>query len=322
MYTRWREPSFIHDDELAAHAPSFAPEGLPFLIKQMTVEVAGEHAVELAVDVVHDRLVAGASRRRLGGMSRAALSGLATAIVAIALAVGSGPGEAAGIGCVAKGDTIPSIARSKVIASRGATVVYRVRGHGADTWWACRAGARSRALIGRDDSFQQRNNEYGPTTTLSHLEIADGWVIAVGETGADQFAGCTKYQQGPCQGPSDTLLAVDAGGGPGPGALTQFTAAHTDTNGGGGSVTWKRIVLSRAGVVAWLLLRQWSTPSGPVPLLLLYGCVMAKGATGPACTPQQLATGAVGAIDPASLHLAGTTLSWTAGGQSQSATLS
>jgi hypothetical protein len=42
------------------------------------------------------------------------------------------------------------------------------------------------------------------------------------------------------------------------------------------------------------------------------------------CTPQQLATRPVGsiAIDPASLHLAGTTLSWTAGGQSQSATLS
>jgi hypothetical protein len=294
---------------------------LPFLIKQTTVEVAGDHAVELAVYVVDDRLVAGASRRRLGDMSRAALAGLATATAALALAVGSRPGEAAGIGCTVKGDTIAGIARSKVIASRGATVVYRVRGHGADTWWACRAGARSRALIGRDDSFQQRNNEYGPTTTLSHLQIAGGWVIAVGETGADQFNGCTKYQQGPCQGPTDTLLAVDAGGGPGPGALTQFTAAFADANGGG-SVTWKRIVLSRAGAVAWLLLRQSSTPNSPAPLLMLYGCVMAKGATGPACTTQQLATGAVSAIDPASLHLAATTLSWTAGGQSQSATLS
>ena len=228
--------------------------------------------------------VAGASRRRLGGMSRAALAGLATATAtaALALAVGSGPGEAAGIGCAVKGDTIAGIARSKVIASRGATVVYRVRGHGADTWWACRAGARSRALIGRDDTFQQRNNEYGPTTTLSHLEIAGGWVIAVGETGADQFEGCTKYQQGPCQGPSDTLLAVDAGGAPGPSTLTQFTAATTDATGVGSSLTWKRIVLSRAGAVAWLLLRQWATPSGPAPLLMLYGCVMVEGATGPA----------------------------------------
>ena len=104
-------------------------------------------------------------------------------------------------------------------------------------------------------------------------------MIAVGETGADQFNGCTKYQQGPCQGPTDTLLAVDAGGGPGPGALTQFTAAFADANGGG-SVTWKRIVLSRAGAVAWLLLRQSSTPNSPAPLLMLYGCVMAKGATG------------------------------------------
>jgi len=323
LYTRWQEPSFIHDDDLAAHAPSFALEGLSFLIKQ-TVEVAREHAVELAVYVVHDRRVVGASRRRLGGMSRAALAGLATATAALALAVGPGPGEAAGVGCAVKGDTIAGIARSKVIASRGATVVYRVRGHGADTWWACRAGARSRALIGRDDTFQQRNNEYGPTTTLSHLEIAGGWVIAVGETGADQFEGCTKYQQGPCQGPSDTLLAVDAGGAPGPSTLTQFTAATTDATGVGSSLTWKRIVLSRAGAVAWLLLRQWATPSGPAPLLMLYGCVMVEGATGPACTPQQLATRPVGsiAIDPASLHLAGTTLSWTAGGQSQSATLS
>ncbi len=82
-------------------------------------------------------------------------------------------------------------------------------------------------------------------------------------------------------------------------------------------------MLSRAGAVAWLLRRQSSTPSSPAPLLLLYGCVMAKGATGPACAPQQLATAAgASAIDPASLHLAGTTLSWTAGGQSQSATLS
>jgi hypothetical protein len=66
-------------------------------------------------------------------MSRAALAGLATATAtaALALAVGSGPGEAAGIGCAVKGDTIAGIARSKVIASRGATVVYRVRGHGA-----------------------------------------------------------------------------------------------------------------------------------------------------------------------------------------------
>jgi hypothetical protein len=282
-----------------------------------------DSAVELAVYAVHDGRVAGASRRRLGGMSRAALAGLATATAALAVAVGSGPSEAAGVGCAVKGNTIAGIARSKVIASRGVTVVYRLRGHGADTWWACRAGARSRALIGRDDSFQQRNNEYGATTTLSHLEIARGWVIAVRETGADQFAGCTKYQQGPCQGLSDTLLAVDAGGGPGPGALTQFTAANTDASGAGSSLIWKRIVLSRAGAVAWLLLRQWSTPSSPAPLLMLYGCVMAKGATGPACTPQQLATAAgASAIDPASLHLAGTTLSWTAGGQSQSATLS
>lgn len=249
-------------------------------------------------------------------MSRAALAGLATA--ALALAVGSGPGEAAGVGCAVKGDAIAGIARSKVIASRGATVVYRVRGHGTDTWWACRAGARSRVLIGRDDSFQQRNNEYGATTTLSHLEIAGAWVIAVWETGADQFDGCTKYQQGPCQGPSDTLLAVDARGGPGPAALTQFTAANTEANGSGSSLTWKRILLSRAGAVAWLLLRQGF---GPASLLTLYGCVMAKGATGPACTPQQFAAGG-SAIDPASLHLAGTTLSWTAGGQSQSATLS
>jgi hypothetical protein len=288
----------------------------------MTVEVGGEHAVEVAVYVVHDRRVAGASRRRLGGVSRAALAGLATASAALALAGGSGPGEAAGIGCAVKGNTIAGIARSKVIASRGATVVYRVRGHAADTWWACRAGARSRALIGRDDSFQLRNNEYGPTTTLSHLQIAGGWVIAVGETGADQFAGCTKYQQGPCQGPSDTLLAVDAGGGPGPGALTQFTAANTDANGLGSSLTWKRIVLSRAGAVAWLLLRQWSTPSSPAPLLMLYGCVIATGATGPACAPQQLATGAVGSAAITSLHLEGTTLTWTEFGQSQSATLS
>src|ERR1019366_6202706 len=78
LYTRWQEPSFIHDDDLAAHAPSFALEGLSFLIKQ-TVEVAREHAVELAVYVVLDRRVVGASRRRLGGMSRAALAWLATA---------------------------------------------------------------------------------------------------------------------------------------------------------------------------------------------------------------------------------------------------
>jgi len=50
-------------------------------------------------------------------------------------------------------------------------------------------------------------------------------------------------------------------------------------------------------------------------MLSLYGCVLSAG---PSCAPRQLATGP---IDPASVSLAGTTVTWAAGGASQSTTL-
>jgi hypothetical protein len=238
---------------------------------------------------------------------------------ALALATLAASGAAArSAGCVVQGRAIAGIPHSRVLATRGATVVYRVRGKGPDAWWACRRGGTGHSFIGSDDSFRGRNTEYGPNRTISDLRLAGDWVIAMQEIGHVQYVACTKYMQYPCTGPTESLVAVKVGSA-GPGTLTQFTTDTTDSSGDGTDIAWKSVLLSSAGGAAWLLRSQAFTPSSSAPAILtLYGCVIVKGPNGSGCTPVQLASGA---IDPASLNLAGTTLTWTGGGQSQSASL-
>jgi len=101
------------------------------------------------------------------------------------------------------------------------------------------------------------------------------------------------------------------------GTLTIFTTDTTDDSGSGIDISRRRLLLSPAAGVAWLLRSVPFTPSASgTPVFTRYGCVLSTRAV---CAPRQLATGA---IDAASLQLAGTTLSWSASGQSQSASLS
>jgi len=246
----------------------------------------------------------------------------ASVLVPAAAVAASARTAAATAHCTIRDDAISGVARSRVLARQGATVVYRVRGRSEDVWFGCRRGSATRTVIGPDDSFQMGGAEYGASTTLGFLRLAGRWVVAVHETGAPAFASCGKYNpMGPCPGVGEGLRAVDVGASrPGPTTVTHFTTNGYDGTGAGVELSFRRILLSPAGALVWLLR---NAPFGPgpsvAPTLTIYGCALADGADGPTCTPAQLGTGD---IDPTSLALAGTTLTWTAGGQPQSASLS
>jgi len=253
-------------------------------------------------------------------MARAALCALAAATVALAVALAAGPGDAAAGGCVVKGGAIAGVARSRVLGADAVAVAYRVRGRKTDADWACRRGSARPVLIGRDDSRQQGGSEYGPAETLSAPHLAGGWVAAIQTTGIAAYTGCSKYMVSPCASPVDTLLAIDVASGA-RGSPARVLTYTTDAAGATTVNLLSRIVLSSAGAVAWLERSAILTESGPgAPVFTLYGCLARDGGDGTiACAPRQLAQGAV---DPASLALAGTTLSFSVGGQPQTASLS
>ena len=224
---------------------------------------------------------------------------------------GATPASAAAPSCVARGP------HTAVIASNGGTVVYRVRSSTADALWVCRTGTGRRTRIGVDDSFQNGASEYGASSILTHLRLAGSWVSVVHEAGADAYAACTKYVVYPCSGVTSTLVVVDARSGR-RGALATIETQTTDDTGGGTQVQWLRTVLSPAGGVAWLLRRTTYSAGGAatVGVPTLYGCLI-RG-TGVGCAPLTLAQENV---DPASLRVSGTMLSWTTDGQPRSASL-
>ena len=238
--------------------------------------------------------------------------------------IGAAPASAAA-SCVARGP------HTAVIASNSGTLVYRVRTTTADTWWACRTGGGRRTRIGVDDRFQNGASEYGPSSVLTHLRLAGGWASVVHEAGADAYTACTKYVVYPCSGVTSTLVVIDARSGR-RGALAKVDTQTTDDTGGGTQVDWLRTVLSPAGGVAWLLRRTTYSASGAATagVPTLYGCLIrgtgtpkppqtgGRRGTGVGCAPLTLAQEDV---DPASLRVSGTTLSWTTGGQPRSASL-
>lgn len=242
-------------------------------------------------------------------------------IVGVLSFAGWSTSAAAAVRCVVRGHAIPGVAHSRVVSVSGEVVVYRTRGPHADTFWACsRRGNRS-VLVGRDDTYQTAEEEYGPTTTLSGLQVAGHWLIVTHETGDAEFAGCTKYALSFCPGPVDTLVVVDVARGL-RGQLASIVTDQTNPNGTVSVVMWSRTLLSAEGAVAWLqrgapeTTASSSSPDGPTSSL--YGCVVriTKGTVG--CTGRLLAQGDIVA---ASLRLAAMTLSWTAAGQPQSALL-
>jgi hypothetical protein len=241
---------------------------------------------------------------------------LAAATVTAAPAAGTG----SAMGCRVEGTAIAAVAHSHVLAARGQTVVYRVRGTADDVWWACRRGSAPRAQIGSTDSYQQGGSEYGPTHTLGRLTIAGAWVLAVSTTGLTGYASCTKYAGYPCPGPNKTLVVVDVHGShPGPTRITRFSTGTTSDQGYGPYTNLSRVLLSSAGGLAWLVTTDAGTPSEPPPSLTLSGCALTDAASGPVCTPAQIDSSP--AIDPTSLQLHGTTLTWLDGAVTNSTTL-
>lgn len=253
--------------------------------------------------------------RRVRRVTFAAVAG-ATAV--LALAVTAMPGGAAATPCSVAGHAVAGVPHSRVLATSGSLVVYRVRGPRAERWWACRL--RERVLIGYDDSFQSRDSEYGPSTTLGRLHFGiGGWLFLVAETGQDSYETSTKYVQYPCTGPTETLLAVFVGAPPArPVALTRFETDTTDAAGDGTDLRLARILSAAGGAVAWLERSQaFTASSSSPPVYALYGCVAAATGT-PTCAPHEYAHGD---IEPASVMLDTTTLSWRQDGRLGAAVL-
>jgi hypothetical protein len=242
---------------------------------------------------------------------------LATATATAALATSSGRAT----GCQVRGVAIAGVAHSRVLAARHGTVVYRVRGAHDDVWWACRRGSATRARIGGTDSYQGNGSEYGPTHTLGRLTLAGGWVLAVKTTGLADYESCTKYAAYPCPGPSKSLVVVDVRGSrPGPATITHFSTGTATGQNFEPGTNLTRVLLSSAGGLAWLESSDTGAPAKPPPVLKLYGCALTDAASAPTCTAAQL--DASPAISASSLELRGTTVTWSLGDQTKSATLS
>ena len=244
---------------------------------------------------------------------------IAAGLCALGAATPCTPAEAASR-CAVRGHVVPGVRHSRVTQTRGSLVVYRTRSAHSDTFWACRRGRTRRVLVGHDDSFQTRGDEYGATTTLSGFQLAGDWLLVVGETGADQTLQCSKYAQFPCPSPVDTLIAVNVAVGR-HGQLASLMTGSTDASHNSTQTEWKRTLLSTAGGVAWLQTSTTYTAGssqGTAGPSSLYGCVAQRRGGGIGCAPRLVSQGN---IDPSSLGLTGTTLSWTVGGQMQSTSL-
>jgi len=159
---------------------------------------------------------------------------LAGCVVAGALSfAGWSTPAAAAVRCVVRGHAIPGVAHSRVVSISGEVVVYRTRGPRADGFWACSRRGNRFVLVGRDDTYQSAEEEYGPTTTLSQFHVAGNWLVVTHETGADEFAGCTKYAISACPGPVDSLVVVNVARG----LRGQLATIITDQTNASGKVS-------------------------------------------------------------------------------------
>jgi hypothetical protein len=240
-----------------------------------------------------------------------AIALLALAPVTRTAAFGSPSGRS--VRCTVRAHSIPGITGSRVLSTHGEVIIYRTRGRVFDTLWACTRGQGRGAAIGRDESYQAREDEYGPEMTLGPVRVAGNWVMATQEQGSAQEAACLKYM-GPCPGHSDTLVIGDA--------TTGLTArpAHIVTaqlDGEGNvqqTLSFTRALLSPAGAAAWLE----ESRSGTATSTRLFACLASTVGRRMTCAARELAEGQ---IDSRSLQLAQTTVSWTQAGQPHSASI-
>jgi hypothetical protein len=224
-----------------------------------------------------------------------AVRALACLLPAALALTGSGATADAAVRCGVHGHAIPGISGSRVVSARGDVIVYRVRRPALDTYWACSRRHGRRVLMGRDDSYSMRYELYGPTEAFGEIRIAGDWVTAIHEE--DNSPECGKYGETGCEGRSTTLVIVNV-------ALA-LSAEEKVYFPGSDTASW---LLSPEGGVAWLEDTEAE----------LHGCVavVVKGRL--ACPELTLWTGH---IDPKSIHLSGTTLTWTATDGVHSATV-
>jgi len=224
--------------------------------------------------------------------------------------------------CAVRGHVIAGVAHSSVISVSGAVVVYRVRREQEqlrlDTLWVCDRKDKRAVRIGHDEWVPIENLGEGHVAnkTLEHLQIAGPWVLAT-QTEDEDEAGCFKYEVSNCNGPSNSLVLANAAKG-----LAVRLASirdYVEELGKGGYVktptkAWTRTLLSPQGAVAWLE----ESGSGSVEVTSLYGCLARAVHGNIGCA---MRTYAEGAIEPDSVGLSQTTLTWMVGGSAQAAVL-
>jgi hypothetical protein len=218
-------------------------------------------------------------------------------LLAAALGLGAFalPAEAAG-SCSVRDHEIRGVAHSRVLITRGPVVVYRVRHRAFDTYWGCTRGGRAAILMGRDDRYAMRNELYGPTTAFGEIRVAGEWITAIHEQ--DNDPECGKYGEEGCEGRSTTLVVVN---------VALRLVAH------------ENVYFPVSETAAWLV-----SPQGGIAWLEeslqdeLDGCA-AQALGGRLVCPERMLGS--GRIPSSSLHLSGTTLTWTASDGPHSATL-
>jgi hypothetical protein len=238
-----------------------------------------------------------------------------------ALAGWCAPAEAS-VQCAVRGHVIAGVAHSRVVAVSGDVVVYRVRQEREeirlDTVWVCDRMDNRAVRIGNDEWVPIENLGEGhlANKTLEHLQIAGSWVLAT-QTGDQDEGGCFKYQISNCNGPSNTLVLANAALGLA-GSLASIRDYVDELSAGGYVKTptkaWTRTLLSPRGAVAWLE----ESRSGSMKSTSLYGCLAraTRGKVGCAIRAH-----AEGDIEPDSVRLSQTTLTWMVGGSTQAAVL-
>lgn len=140
--------------------------------------------------------------------------------------------------------------------------------------------------MGRDDSYRMRYELYGPTKAFGEIRSAGEWITAIHEE--DNSPECGKYGETECEGRSTTLVIVN---------VALVVSVH------------ERIYFPGAETARWLL-----SPQGGVAWLSstedeLEGCAAQVTEGRLVCPERSLWSGHV---DPQSIRLAATTLTWSA----------
>jgi len=246
--------------------------------------------------------------------------GLISAVL-FALAGWSASAQAS-VPCMVRGHAIAGVPHSRVISVKGAVVVYRVRREPellrVDTIWACDRKDNRGVRIGTDEWLPIENLGEGhiPNKTLEHVQIAGPWVLAT-QTEDEDEEGCYKYEMSNCNGPGNTLVIANAAQGFSGNFASIRDYVEEPTRVGyvkTPTKAWTRTLLSPQGAVAWL------EESGPesAKVTSLYGCLAQPQHGKIVCAAP---VHAEGAIEPDSVRLSQTTLTWMVGGSSHAAVL-